>query len=117
FPNVEVWVTEGNYNEPRDSVRTVFGAGTATPIAANTGSLILRDGVRLYGGFSGTEQARSDRDFVNHPTIIDGSTARGGQPAWNVVVAAEGTHLDGFIIRGGRASNDPVLGAQHLGAH
>ena len=51
-------------------------------------------GVSLYGGFAGTETARSQRDWNANVTIIDGSNTS------TVVYIASGT-VDGFTIRNG----------------
>ncbi len=77
----EVWVAAGTYIE----------------------RITLKDGVRLYGGFSGQESALGERDFETHETILDGN--REGA----VVTAPEGatqmTRIDGFTIR--NSSLDP----------
>ncbi len=107
----EVWVAGGPngggyvYNE----LRTVsWGAP-----AAVDGSLVLEDNVQLYGGFEGyagqQETIRAQRAVRRCVTIIDGSTSRGGVPAYHVIVIGKGTEpnvgvrIDGFDIRGGRA--------------
>ena len=102
----EVWVAEGVYDEAR----------TSDPhgISTNTGSVLMEEGVHLYGGFvgngtGGNETARSQRDWDAHPATIDGSTARDGQPAYHVLVGANGATLDGFRITGGNANGAAPL--------
>ncbi|MFH1136819.1 MAG: right-handed parallel beta-helix repeat-containing protein, partial [Pseudomonadota bacterium] len=82
----EIWVAEGQYQE----------------------SLTMVSDVSLYGGFTGTETQLSERDWKKHQTIIDGSTARGGSPAYHVVIIESlvNTRLDGFIITGGDAGDN-----------
>lgn len=85
------------------------------------GSLVLKDNVQVYGGFEGymgqREQIRAQRAVRNTITIIDGSVSRGGAPAYHVVVVGKAStpsvnvRLDGFDIRGGRASG--VVGDYH----
>jgi len=87
----EVWVAEGLYNEQRTST-------------SSDGAVIMREGVDLYGGFTGTETSRDQRDWESHQTIIDGSTARDGEPAYHVVVGADNALLDGFTVTGGNAN-------------
>lgn len=88
----EVWVRWGRYSEQR----------FALVDSADAGSLVLRDGVELYGGFRGDETVRTDRDWVEFPTIIDGATSRlGFLPAHHVVFAAPQSRIDGLIIEGG----------------
>ena len=115
----EVWVAGGPngggyiYNE----LRTVpWGAP-----AYVEGSLILESNVQVYGGFEGyhgsQEIIRVERGVRRSITIIDGSVSRGGQPAYHVVVVGGATEpavnvrLDGFDIRGGRATG--VAGDYH----
>jgi len=84
----EVWVAEGVYDEARDN---------------DTGSVVMEEYVHLYGGFAGTETERDQRDWDAHVTVIDGSTSRGGEPAYHVVVGANAATLDGFTVTGGHA--------------
>jgi len=82
--NEEVWVAKGTYTE----------------------AIIMKTGVKLYGGFNGTETSRSQRNWITNVTIIDASTARGGSPAYHVVVMGSITNatIDGFTIKGGKAN-------------
>ncbi len=86
----EVWVAAGQYDEARNN---------------DTGSIQMRDRVSLYGGFRGTETSRDERDWKTNKTILDGSKARDGQPAYHVVVGADNATLDGFTITGGNANH------------
>lgn len=85
----EVWVAQGVYNERRE----------------NAGAVRLRPGVALYGGFSGNEVLRSQRDTLARPSILDGSVSANGTPAVTVVVGSSEAILDGFTIRGGRGQD------------
>lgn len=98
----EVWVAQGNYDELRTAL---WGA------PANVeGSLILEDYVHLYGGFRGVETSRDQRRPARYVTTIDGRTSRGGTNAYHVIVIGESNGptndvvIDGFHIRGGRAT-------------
>jgi hypothetical protein len=91
----DVWVAEGVYDEERVSMMH--------DPAVDTGSLMLEEGVHLYGGFTGTETELDERDWETYPTIIDGSTARGGEPAYHVIIGADNATLDGFTVTGGNA--------------
>jgi len=93
----EVWVAEGTYGENRIDEH---------------GSVVMKPGVHLYGGFigngpGGNETLRSQRNWKTHATVIDGATARGGAAAKHVIKGANDATMDGFTIRGGRAT-DPV---------
>ena len=92
---VEVWVAEGTYDEYR---YLTGGQGQ------NLGSVQMKPGVALYGGFDGTEFRREQRDWFAHETIIDGSRSQTGKPAYHVVLGANDATIDGFTITGGNAS-------------
>ena len=107
----KVWVAEGVY--------VPGGAG------ARTVTFQLENGVRVYGGFAGTESSLSQRDWETHVTILSGdidgndtTDALGvvthtdhitGSNAYHVVTGS-GTDatavLDGFTITGGYAENN-----------
>lgn len=99
----ELWVAEGSYRPDEDD-------------ALRELSFQLRSGVAVYGGFSGTETQRDERDPALHPTILTGDLLGNDGPnfanyadnSFHVVVAS-GTDntaiLDGFTISGGCASD------------
>lgn len=70
----EVWVAAGNYTS------------TADPVLA------MAQGVALYGGFSGIETAREERNVIANTTTIDGEQLR------RCVTGADYSLLDGFTI-------------------
>jgi len=82
--NEEVWVAKETYYE----------------------AIVMKSGVKLYGGFNGTETLRDQRNWTTNVTKIDGSTARGGLPAYHVVIMNSITNsiIDGFTITGGNAN-------------
>ena len=110
--SVEFWVAEGIY----------------TPGATVSDSFALVDNLAIYGGFDGTETARSQRNYTDHPTILSGDisgddvTDSGivtdvsnvdGDNSIHVVFASGVDNtavLDGFTITGGWA-NGSGLGA------
>ena len=69
-------------------------------------AIVMKSGVKLYGGFNGTEPLRSQRNWTTNVTTIDASTARGGLPAYHVVTmdSITSSTIDGFTIKGGNAS-------------
>lgn len=96
-------------------------AGVYTPTVANGVrgiSFNIEPGVAAYGGFAGTETARSQRDPAANVTILSGDLngddganfANNGDNSYHVVTMGGGgtpvtaaTVLDGFTIRGGNA--------------
>jgi hypothetical protein len=98
----DIWVTGATYDERRSSPR-------ADRSRYDTGSLVLKSGVHLYGGFAGTENRRDRRDWSSHISIIDGATSRDGEAAYHVVVGADNATIDGFRIQGGKADGPTDL--------
>ena len=76
-----IWVARGVYS-PGNRHRDTFQ---------------LRPGLKLYGGFVGTETRLSQRNWVVNKTILEGNGA------YHVVTGATGAVLDGFIVTGGNA--------------
>ncbi|HNU53317.1 MAG TPA: right-handed parallel beta-helix repeat-containing protein [Verrucomicrobiota bacterium] len=75
----EVWVAAGRYLE----------------------RIEIKDGVRLYGGFAGHETDRSQRNWIEHASILDGQ--QGGVVVLIRNAAGPGTRVDGMQITGGKA--------------
>jgi len=84
----EVWVVQGTYPE----------------------AIVMLSGMKLYGGFNGTETELNQRNWTTNVTTIDGSTARGGLPAYHVVIMDNITTstIDGFTITGGNANGGDI---------
>jgi len=87
--NTEIWVAEGVYDEARDGD------------AESPGSLMMRSGVYICGGFAGDETEKSQRDPQAHPVIIDGSKSNAGAAAYHTIVGTDGSGLDGVTVKGG----------------
>lgn len=94
-------------------------AGTYTPVVCNPCAPFQREitftvksGVRLLGGFNGTETSAAQRDPAANPTVLSGDTDGDGTPENNAhtVLLTENvnaqTLIDGFTIRDGRADFD-----------
>jgi predicted outer membrane repeat protein len=81
----QIWVAEGDYG-PRE--------------AEDRNVVVLKTGVHVFGGFSGTESEAGMRDPQEAVTILNGQDY-----AYHVVLAkgVEGAILDGFTITGGKA--------------
>jgi predicted outer membrane repeat protein len=90
----DVWVAQGVYDGPR----------TLPVSGLNTGALLMREDVGLLGGFNGTETSPFTRDPFKNVTVIDGATARDGEPAYSVIRGETGASLSGFTVRGGNAN-------------
>ncbi|QXD16669.1 T9SS type A sorting domain-containing protein [Rhodocaloribacter litoris] len=116
----EIWVASGTYRPDQ-------GAGL-TP-GDRSASFVLKEGVALYGGFSGTETSREERDWEVNETILSGDLLGNdndhvaidepsrSENSYHVVAAGSDadstTVLDGFIVTGGQADGFPPR--THLG--
>ena len=92
----EIWVAEGTYYpDEGDSV-------TNDDISE---SFHLVAGGEIYGGFDGTETARSQRDWENNETILSGDIDKDGlldiDNSTIVVEGADNATIDGFTITSG----------------
>lgn len=76
-PGDTLWIAEGTYAE----------------------SIVLSNGVQLFGGFSGVEVSFGERDVRAHQVIVD---AKGADHA-AVMQGVSGTALDGLTFTGGVA--------------
>ena len=111
-PNAEIWVANGTYKPTSGSDRSI--------------SFIIPSGVKLYGGFVGTETAVSQRVLpsagAGGSTILSGDLvgndattfANRTDNALHVVIfrnVTSATRLDGVVIIGGFANqNTEILG-------
>ncbi len=116
-PGDEIWVMRGAY----------LPGAFAAP---RSSTFTLPVGVALYGGFAGTETARSERDVAANPTILSGDLHQDDLPGFQNradncyhVVTTSGagptTVLDGFTIRGGNADgsgSDGLGGGLYVGS-
>lgn len=90
----EIWVAGGTYLTPQ------------VPILGYC--FDLPDGVKLYGGFAGTETSLSQRNLGATPSFLSGAVGNSGTDdnAWHVVIAwgcGYETEIDGFTIASGNA--------------
>lgn len=95
-PGDEVWVAKGTYYPTKDKNRKI--------------SFSVPAGVKVYGGFAGTETSPQQRKLQTNKSILSGNIGSKSDAADNsfTVVqmsqATDGNHLDGFIIADGNAN-------------
>jgi K319L-like, PKD domain len=101
----EIWVKAGVYSPALEA-----GGGSAS-------TYNLPSGLRLYGGFAGTEASLDERNIEDNETVISGDIAGDdddhafGGHAENVQhlitanATGSGTRVDGFTLRGGNAQS------------
>ncbi|MFY9552971.1 MAG: right-handed parallel beta-helix repeat-containing protein [Thermoanaerobaculia bacterium] len=99
--NDEIWVAQAAYKPTATADRTL--------------SLVLKNGVSVYGGFVGNETQRAQRDPVAHVTTLSGDIGTPGVATDNSfhVLTADATvsntaRLDGFTVTGGQADGNPA---------
>jgi predicted outer membrane repeat protein len=95
----QIWVAQGSY-EP-------------TPGTDRAVSFVLRNGVEIYGGFTGGETSLGQRDFAVHVTTLagdlngDDGSGQFLDNSYHVLVATDtdaSAILDGCSVRGGYAN-------------
>ncbi|MBN2530851.1 MAG: hypothetical protein JXR76_30980 [Deltaproteobacteria bacterium] len=79
----EVWVAKGKYYPTEGANQTV--------------SILLFNGVALYGGFVGDERERDERRPKNNITILSGGVGE-GKESEVLIKAASDVRIDGFRI-------------------
>ncbi|RLJ34311.1 putative secreted protein (Por secretion system target) [Chryseobacterium sp. 7] len=102
----EIWVASGTYFPTRDPFGNTF------PSDSRDKTFYLKDGISVYGGFSGTETSLTDRDTSSNITLLSGDLGVLGtvnDNCYHVVLfsgnstSAIGVKLDGFSIANGFA--------------
>lgn len=102
--------------QPGDQIWVAKGIYMPTSNRNRSASFVIKSGVELYGGFSGTESYLSERDWESNPTVLSGNIGDASSPldnSFNVVKfynASEATILDGFVIGDGEATKTTSLG-------
>jgi predicted outer membrane repeat protein len=117
----QIWVAAGTYIPSKDD------AGNATPANPRKKAFILKNGVKLYGGFSGIETSTGERNWRSNQTILSGDINGNDLPnlanmsdnCYHVVGVDRPdspTVLDGVTVKGGNSDNgifeDVFLGQQ-----
>jgi hypothetical protein len=98
----EVWVANGTYTAAQSQADT---AGASE----RSNSIRLSEGVSYYGGFTGNETDKSQRDVTNNKATLTGERGAAGNAdnSYTVVTGAKDAVLDGFVVTGGNATPDP----------
>jgi hypothetical protein len=88
--SVQIWIAEGTY---------LTGDERAD-------SFVLREGVELYGGFTGSETSLKDREISLNRTILSGNIGQADSAednSYHVLIGADSAVLNGLYITGGYA--------------
>lgn len=105
-PGDWIWVKAGTYKPTRDPF------GSTTPANARNKTFYLKNGVKIFGGFAGTETLLSQRNPATNVTILSGdlgsnSPATITDDAFHVLLSVYdniNTLIDGFTIQYGNAT-------------
>lgn len=104
-PGDEIWIAAGTYKPTY----------VAVPIINDRlVSFQVPNGVKMYGGFAGTETLLSQRDWATNQSIVSGnigSLSSAGDNSCHVLLAlnvSTGTVLDGLRIISGRANGGGI---------
>ena len=107
LPGDSVWVKAGTYYPTE-------WPGSSNTAEPRNKTFYLKSGVKLFGGFAGTETFFAQRNVINNSTVLSGNI---GSPSlqsdncFHVVVISNqtatttGSQIDGFSIRDGYADN------------
>jgi hypothetical protein len=100
----EIWVAAGTY-------KPEYVPGTTNSTPARDRAFLLKPGVKLYGGFNGTETERTERNWTTNETILSGDFNGNGENAYHVILGINipnngETVLDGFTVKGGNANGN-----------
>ncbi len=96
----EIWVAQGEYFPSEAPFEALSNPRNPT--------FMLVSGVAVYGGFSGTEILREERNIEGNPTILSGDIGIKDDNSDNaihvVTCDTNGLTLDGFIVKLGNAT-------------
>ncbi len=100
----QIWVAQGTYY-PDEDFDNPDGDNDLTK------SFVLKDGVGIYGGFTGTETSIDQRDWLGNPTVLSGAIGASTSTDNSLhVVRSENNSssavLDGFTITQGHAKGN-----------
>lgn len=103
-----ILVAAGIYKPTKDIT------GNASPSDNRTKTFVIRNGVKLYGGYTGNESVPNERDVIHYNTILSGdlngddnSFSNNAENAYHVIAAGyitQATTIDGFTVTAGNAN-------------
>lgn len=92
----EIWVAQGEYYPMKDRY------GNINPVEPRNKIFTVLDSMAIYGGFTGLETTREQRDWVMNTTILSGDIGVKGLNTDNtysvIFLGSFGAILDGFTI-------------------
>ena len=98
-PGDTIWVAEGTYYPVFDRTGYQFGSNEYKTFA-------LPDKCVIYGGFAGDETSLEEREWREHPVILNGDLGTTGSYSgncYNIIYNPDTAYVDGFSIMYGSA--------------
>lgn len=105
----EIWVTSGTYYPD-------YVAATNSHDGNRDRRFVLKKGVRVFGGFNGTESSRFQRNWVENPVILSGDIGERNNFSDNTRTILQipgggpNTLIEGVVFLLGNANNPLELG-------
>ncbi len=106
----EIWIAAGVYYP--DEAEAAAESYASVTAGSSSSSFRLIEGVSIYGGFDGSETARSQRDWVANVTILSGDLDKNDTKVNDVVVISPETNTTGTnakIVVIGVSNLDTIL--------
>ena len=111
----EIWIKAGVYyptSHPNMFASTIVTA--TSPLSNRDNYILLKDNVKIYGGFAGTESLLTERNSNTNITFIDGDIGIPNNSTDNCyhlmiylgTYSTVGTSLDGLVFRNANAQRD-----------
>jgi ribonuclease BN (tRNA processing enzyme) len=91
----EIWVAAGTYKPTTDNNRSA--------------SFVMHKGIAIYGGFSGNEKSKSERDYRINKTTLSGNIGNEksmSDNSYHVVLGSLNSIIDGVVIADGYANGE-----------
>jgi gliding motility-associated-like protein len=105
----EIWVAKGTYfpTRPADNLNII-------DLNNRDNSFVLKNNVKMFGGFSGSETLLNQRDWNSNPTILSGDIGIPNDDAdncYHVVITLhrgnlDNYHIDGFTVSFGNGNGN-----------
>ncbi|MFT4598438.1 MAG: hypothetical protein ACI9WM_000685 [Arenicella sp.] len=107
----EIWIAAGTYKPTLDP-----STSTASGNTRDYAFYLLGKNIGIYGGFAGTETARSQRNIATNPVILSGDIGTANDSTDNCyhvfvtsVYLSSAAILDGFSVQNGNANGSGSL--------
>jgi hypothetical protein len=108
--NYEIWVARGTYAPDWSAISSAsWYSGAPSSAPSHRWAFVLKNGVRIYGGFNGSEKNQSDRegrDYRANLTTLSGNLGDQGTVLCALVAAGTSStpltaYIEGLTVNGG----------------